>query len=84
MWYLSCKGNIAALGEALTSYWSHKKHIAPGCEPNDVKIFMDHMAPFVFGQSLAGAGGIHLIVRLISIVLLLVFPRKVEGFILQF
>lgn len=62
-----CKGNIAALGEALTCYWSQKKHIAPGCEPRDVKIFMDHMDPFVYGQSLAGAGGIHISICLVSV-----------------
>lgn len=31
--------------------------MAPGCEPLAVQRMMDVLAPYAFGQSLAGAGG---------------------------
>lgn len=51
------QGNLALLGQYLTSYWEQKKLMAPGCEPLAVHRMMDVLAPYAFGQSLAGAGG---------------------------
>lgn len=51
------QGNLALLGQYLTSYWEQKKLMAPGCEPLAVQRMMDVLAPYAFGQSLAGAGG---------------------------
>ncbi|XP_006860375.1 PREDICTED: L-fucose kinase [Chrysochloris asiatica] len=52
-----CQGNLPCLGQYLTSYWAQKKLMAPGCEPLAVRRMMDVLAPHVYGQSLAGAGG---------------------------
>ncbi|XP_010642728.1 L-fucose kinase isoform X1 [Fukomys damarensis] len=51
------QGNLPLLGLYLTSYWEQKKLMAPGCEPLAVRRMMDVLAPYVHGQSLAGAGG---------------------------
>ncbi|XP_029420313.1 L-fucose kinase isoform X4 [Nannospalax galili] len=51
------QGNLPLLGQYLTSYWEQKKLMAPGCEPLAVQRMMDVLAPHVYGQSLAGAGG---------------------------
>lgn len=51
------QGMIPLLGQYLTSYWEQKKRMAPGCEPLAVRRMMDVLAPYVHGQSLAGAGG---------------------------
>lgn len=50
-------GDFVGFGNSVNSYWSQKKTIAPGCEPQIVKSLMERMIPFVQGQSLAGAGG---------------------------
>lgn len=54
---VSTLGMIPLLGQYLTSYWEQKKRMAPGCEPLAVRRMMDVLAPYVHGQSLAGAGG---------------------------
>ncbi|KAM4833721.1 L-fucose kinase [Thomomys bottae] len=51
------QGNLSLLGQYLTSYWEQKKLMAPGSEPLAVRRMMDVLAPYVHGQSLAGAGG---------------------------
>lgn len=51
-------GNIDELCGAVDNYWKHKKLIAPGCEPQMVKNMMHALSDFVYGQSLAGAGGL--------------------------
>nr|XP_054309747.1 L-fucose kinase isoform X3 [Pongo pygmaeus] len=51
------QGSLPLLGQCLTSYWEQKKLMAPGCEPLAVRRMMDVLAPYVHGQSLAGAGG---------------------------
>ncbi|XP_069882365.1 L-fucose kinase [Dipodomys merriami] len=51
------QGNLPLLGQYLTSYWEQKKLMAPGSEPLAVRRMMDVLAPYVHGQSLAGAGG---------------------------
>uniref|UniRef100_A0A674IWP1 L-fucose kinase n=1 Tax=Terrapene triunguis TaxID=2587831 RepID=A0A674IWP1_9SAUR len=51
------QGNLPLLGECLTRYWQQKKCMAPGCEPLAVRRMMDALQPYVYGQSLAGAGG---------------------------
>lgn len=50
-------GSLPLLGQCLTLYWEQKKLMAPGCEPLAVRRIMDVLAPHVYGQSLAGAGG---------------------------
>ena len=50
-------GDIEAVGKCVDEYWEHKKIMAPGCEPSFVRKMMDCMRPFVYGQSMAGAGG---------------------------
>ena len=45
------------MGRAIDMYWSQKRTLAPGSEPQFVRELMDRMAPYVYGQSLAGAGG---------------------------
>lgn len=50
-------GSLPLLGQCLTLYWEQKKRMAPGCEPLAVRRMMDVLAPHVYGQSLAGAGG---------------------------
>nr|XP_033798542.1 L-fucose kinase [Geotrypetes seraphini]XP_033798543.1 L-fucose kinase [Geotrypetes seraphini]XP_033798544.1 L-fucose kinase [Geotrypetes seraphini]XP_033798545.1 L-fucose kinase [Geotrypetes seraphini]XP_033798546.1 L-fucose kinase [Geotrypetes seraphini]XP_033798547.1 L-fucose kinase [Geotrypetes seraphini]XP_033798548.1 L-fucose kinase [Geotrypetes seraphini] len=51
------QGDLLKLGECLNCYWQQKKNMAPGCEPLAVRHIMDALQPFVYGQSLAGAGG---------------------------
>ncbi|XP_068943745.1 L-fucose kinase isoform X2 [Petaurus breviceps papuanus] len=51
------QGNLPLLGQCLTRYWEQKKCMAPGCEPQAVRRMMDALKPYVYGQSLAGAGG---------------------------
>nr|XP_020017221.1 L-fucose kinase isoform X2 [Castor canadensis] len=51
------QGSLPLLGQYLSSYWQQKKLMAPGCEPLAVRRMMDVLAPYVHGQSLAGAGG---------------------------
>ncbi|KAM4614483.1 L-fucose kinase [Discoglossus pictus] len=51
------KGDLPLLGLCLTRYWQQKKRMAPGCEPAAVRKIMDALEPYVYGQSLAGAGG---------------------------
>lgn len=41
----------------MNMYWSQKKVMAPGCEPQLVRRMMDALLPHVYGQALAGAGG---------------------------
>ncbi|XP_053558225.1 L-fucose kinase [Bombina bombina] len=52
-----CTGDLPQLGHCLTQYWKQKKRMAPGCEPAAVRRIMDALEPYVYGQSLAGAGG---------------------------
>ncbi|XP_074055473.1 L-fucose kinase isoform X2 [Macrotis lagotis] len=51
------QGSLPLLGQCLTRYWEQKKCMAPGCEPQAVRRMMDALEPYVYGQSLAGAGG---------------------------
>ncbi|KAM6430681.1 L-fucose kinase isoform 1-T1 [Liasis olivaceus] len=51
------QGNLALLGKCVNRYWLQKKKMAPGCEPLVVRRIMDVLQPYVYGQSLAGAGG---------------------------
>ncbi|XP_036604711.1 L-fucose kinase [Trichosurus vulpecula] len=51
------QGSLPLLGQCLTQYWGQKKCMAPGCEPLAVRRMMDALKPYVYGQSLAGAGG---------------------------
>ncbi|KAM3920648.1 L-fucose kinase [Leptodactylus fuscus] len=51
------RGDMQLLGRCLSTYWQQKKCMAPGCEPLAVRKIMDILEPYVYGQSLAGAGG---------------------------
>lgn len=51
------RGDLAAVGACMSAYWEQKKLMAHGCEPAFVRRMMDVMAPHVYGQSMAGAGG---------------------------
>ncbi|XP_063801940.1 L-fucose kinase isoform X2 [Pseudophryne corroboree] len=51
------RGDLRLLGDCLSTYWQQKKRMAPGCEPLAVRKIMDTLEPYVYGQSLAGAGG---------------------------
>nr|XP_020653568.1 L-fucose kinase isoform X1 [Pogona vitticeps] len=51
------EGDLALLGSCLNRYWLQKKKMAPGCEPLAVRHVMEVLKPYVYGQSLAGAGG---------------------------
>jgi fucokinase len=55
-------GNFDQLCHAVDVYWCQKKAIAPGCEPQMVKNLMDALSNLVHGQSLAGAGGLSLLI----------------------
>lgn len=50
-------GDLAFLGKCMNRYWLQKKSMAPGCEPLAVQRMMETLQPYVYGQSLAGAGG---------------------------
>ena len=49
--------NVDGVGECLSKYWTIKKKLAPGSEPQLIKDVMDALKPFIVGGSLAGAGG---------------------------
>ncbi|XP_072836505.2 L-fucose kinase [Pogona vitticeps] len=51
------EGDLALLGSCLNRYWLQKKKMAPGCEPLAARRVMEVLEPYVYGQSLAGAGG---------------------------
>lgn len=50
-------GDFEAIGKSLGKYWSLKKVLAVGCEPEFVRRLMDLLSPHVHGQLLLGAGG---------------------------
>ncbi|XP_071824036.1 L-fucose kinase-like isoform X2 [Apostichopus japonicus] len=51
------EGNFEKVGDCMNIYWTQKKVMAPGCEPQLVRRMMDALLPHVYGQALAGAGG---------------------------
>eukprot|EP00656_Telonema_subtile_P000810 TRINITY_DN10382_c0_g1_i1.p1 TRINITY_DN10382_c0_g1~~TRINITY_DN10382_c0_g1_i1.p1 ORF type:complete len:1410 (-),score=348.79 TRINITY_DN10382_c0_g1_i1:105-4334(-) len=53
------EGDIKTLGACLNTYWSQKKLMAPGCEPEDARAMIQAMsqAGLIHGASLMGAGG---------------------------
>ncbi|XP_061449988.1 L-fucose kinase isoform X2 [Rhineura floridana] len=51
------QGSLALLGKCMNHYWQQKKRMAPGCEPLAVQRMMEVLQPYVYGQSMAGAGG---------------------------
>ncbi|KAJ7312061.1 hypothetical protein JRQ81_006396 [Phrynocephalus forsythii] len=51
------QGDLALTGSCLNRYWLQKKRMAPGSEPLAVRRMMEVLEPYVYGQSLAGAGG---------------------------
>lgn len=50
-------GDLEAIGKSMNQYWSLKKVLAPGCEPEFVRRLMDLLRPHAYGQLLLGAGG---------------------------
>ncbi|CAN7992081.1 unnamed protein product [Ixodes hexagonus] len=50
-------GYLEAIGKSMDKYWSLKKVLALGCEPEFVRRLMELLAPHVHGQLLLGAGG---------------------------
>lgn len=50
-------GDLEAIGKSMDQYWSLKKMLALGCEPEFVRRLMDLLRPHVYGQLLLGAGG---------------------------
>jgi len=50
-------GDLAGVGRCMSIYWSQKKKMAPGCEPELVTKMMEALKPHALGMSLAGAGG---------------------------
>ena len=49
--------DIVKLGECLSNYWTQKKCMAEGCEPEFVKQMRQSFDEYIHGCSLAGAGG---------------------------
>ena len=56
-WNCVQEENIDGIGDCLSKYWSIKKALAPGCEPQLVKNILEVLKPYIVGGSLAGAGG---------------------------
>nr|CAB3247406.1 L-fucose kinase-like [Phallusia mammillata] len=50
-------GDLKAIGQCIEAYWVQKKVMASGCEPDLCTRMMKKFAPYVYGQSLCGAGG---------------------------
>jgi len=51
------KGNIEQIGTSLNRYWSHKKRMATGSEPEEVTNIIEIIKDDVYGVELTGAGG---------------------------
>ena len=49
--------DVIKVGQCLTKYWSQKKCMAEGCEPEFVKQMIESLDDLILGASLAGAGG---------------------------
>ncbi|XP_031572889.1 L-fucose kinase-like [Actinia tenebrosa] len=50
-------GDLTLFGQCVSNYREHKKLIAPGTEPEDIRRMMEDIQPYAYGQCLAGAGG---------------------------
>ncbi|CAF4799887.1 unnamed protein product, partial [Rotaria sp. Silwood1] len=51
------QGNLLKLGECMSMYWSQKLRVAPGSEPETCRRLIDLLTPYIYGVTLAGAGG---------------------------
>lgn len=51
------QGDMKNVGACMDSYWSMKKKMAPGCEPEFVTKLMSTVRPHALGMCMAGAGG---------------------------
>ncbi len=49
--------DLEGVGRCLDTYWSQKKKMASGAEPQNVTQMMNAIRPYLYGCSLAGAGG---------------------------
>lgn len=50
-------GELKQIGCCMDRYWQMKKILAPGCETAAITSLMVALRPFVYGISMAGAGG---------------------------
>ncbi|CAF4315801.1 unnamed protein product [Rotaria sp. Silwood2] len=51
------QGNLSKLGECMSIYWQQKLRVAPGSEPETCRRLIDLLTPYIYGVTLAGAGG---------------------------
>ncbi|CAF0740338.1 unnamed protein product [Rotaria sordida] len=51
------QGNLSKLGECMSIYWQQKLRVAPGSEPEICRRLIDLLTPYIYGITLAGAGG---------------------------
>ncbi|CAF1213343.1 unnamed protein product [Rotaria magnacalcarata] len=51
------QGNLLKLGECMSIYWQQKLRVAPGSEPETCRRLIDLLTPYIYGVTLAGAGG---------------------------
>ncbi|UJR34036.1 hypothetical protein I4U23_021449 [Adineta vaga] len=51
------QGDLKKLGECMSLYWQQKLRVAPGSEPETCRRLIDLITPYIYGVTLAGAGG---------------------------
>ncbi|XP_052816143.1 L-fucose kinase-like [Mya arenaria] len=51
------QGDLEKVGQCMDQYWTLKKRMAPGCEPEFVSRLMSAVRSNALGMSMAGAGG---------------------------
>ncbi|CAF1085875.1 unnamed protein product [Adineta ricciae] len=51
------QGNLSKLGQCMSLYWQQKLRVAPGSEPETCRRLIDLLTPYIYGVTLAGAGG---------------------------
>ena len=49
--------DLEGIGRCFSQYWTIKRSLAPGSEPQLVRNILDVLQPFTLGGGLAGAGG---------------------------
>ena len=49
--------DLEGIGRCFSKYWTIKRSLAPGSEPQLVRNILDVLHPFMVGGGLAGAGG---------------------------
>ena len=56
-WQRVQEGDLDGIGRCISRYWTIKRSLAPGSEPQLVRTILDVVDPFIVGGGLAGAGG---------------------------